>query len=76
MYKQESDSHVLREHMIFQKSHTTNLRDVRTLNMWGFELENIDIISKLQNVETISLSLNKICSLAPFLNAINCKIYT
>lgn len=62
----EETAHILRDCMIFQKTHTTNLRDVRTLNMWGFELSNIDIISKLQNAETISLSLNNITSLEPF----------
>lgn len=62
----EETAHILRDCMIFQKTHTTSLRDVRTLNMWGFDLSNIDIISKLQNAETISLSLNKITSLEPF----------
>ena len=57
---------VLREYMIFQKTHTQSLKDVRTLNMWGFDLHNVDIISDLENVETLSLSLNKISSLAPF----------
>ena len=65
MSKNES-SGILKEHMILQKTHTTNLRDVRNLNMWGFDLTNVDIISKLDNIETLSLSLNKISSLAPF----------
>ncbi|OHT03000.1 hypothetical protein TRFO_29700 [Tritrichomonas foetus] len=66
MNSQASQAGVLREHMIFQKTHTQSLRDVRTLNMWGFDLVNVDIISKLENVETLSLSLNKISTLAPF----------
>ncbi|KAK8852845.1 DNA damage response, detection of DNA damage [Tritrichomonas musculus] len=62
----QETAHILRDFMIFQKTHTTNLRDVRSLNMWGFGLSNIDIISKLINVETISLSLNNIDTLEPF----------
>lgn len=57
---------VLKEHMIFQKTRTQSLHDVNTLNMWGFELNNVDIIRSLVNVETLSLSLNKIASLSAF----------
>lgn len=57
---------ILKEHMIFQKTHTTSLADVRTLNMWGFELFDVSIVERLSNVETISLSLNKISTLKPF----------
>jgi hypothetical protein len=57
---------VLQEHMIFQKTRTLSLSDVRALNMWGYELENVAIISQLSNVETLSLPVNKISTLAPF----------
>jgi hypothetical protein len=57
---------VLQEHMVFQKTRTQSLADVRTLNMWGFELENVSIVSQMTNAETLALSVNKISSLAPF----------
>ena len=42
------------------------MADVKTLNMWGYELEDISVVSKLVNAETISLPINKISSLSAF----------
>lgn len=56
----------LKEHMILDKTHTTSLGDVRILNMWGYELTDVSVVQYLRNVETISLSLNKIRTLQPF----------
>ena len=64
---------ILKEHMIYQKTHTTSLADVRTLNMWGFELYDVSVIERMPNLETISLSLNKISSLKPFGYCYNLK---
>ncbi|OHT16706.1 Leucine Rich Repeat family protein [Tritrichomonas foetus] len=63
---EKSKQGILNELMIFQKTRTQNLLDVRTLNMWGYELEDVTILSKLTNAETISLPINKIRTLAPF----------
>jgi hypothetical protein len=52
--------------MIFQKTRTRNLADVSALNMWGCELEDVSIIAQMPNVETLSLPMNKISTLAPF----------
>lgn len=57
---------VLKPEMIYQKTRTQNLADVRTLNMWGYELEDVSIASHLVNAETISFPINKIRTLAPF----------
>ena len=71
---EEKSTHgILKEHMIFQKTHTQSLADVRTLNMWGYELYDVAIIDQMPNVETISLSLNKITTLRPFANCYNLK---
>lgn len=64
--EEKSTRGVLKEHIIFQKTHTTSLADVRTLNMWGFELSDVSIVERMPNVETISLSLNQINTLRPF----------
>jgi hypothetical protein len=61
-----STPRVLQEHVVFQKTRTQSLADVRTLNMWGHELENISIVSQMTNAETLSFAVNKITSLAPF----------
>lgn len=57
---------VLKAEMIYQKTRTQNLADVRTLNMWGYELEDVSIASNLINAETLSFPINKIRTLAPF----------
>jgi hypothetical protein len=57
---------VLQEHMIFQKTRTRNLTEVAALNMWVCDLESASIIGQLPNVETLSLPLNRISTLAPF----------
>ena len=64
---------VLKDHMVFQKTHTTNLADVKALNMWGFELSDVSIVEDMKNVETISMSLNRISTLQPFSSCYNLK---
>ena len=71
---EEKSSHgILKEHMILQKTHMQSLADVKTLNMWGFELFDVSIVENMPNVETISLSLNKISSLKSFAHCYNLK---
>ena len=64
---------ILLEHMVFQKTRTQNLADVKALNMWGHELEDVSIISRMVNAETIALPINKITTLAPFASCRNLK---
>jgi hypothetical protein len=56
----------LMEHMVFQKTRTQSLTDVRNLNMWGFELDNVSIVSGMTNAETLAFPVNHITTLAPF----------
>lgn len=63
---EKSTKGVLLAHMIYQKTRTQNLADVKALNMWGYELEDVSIIGRLTNAETIALPINKITTLAPF----------
>jgi hypothetical protein len=64
---------VLMEHMVFQKTRTQNLADVRSLNMWGYELDDVGIVSKMYNIETLALPINNISTLAPFAACKNLK---
>jgi hypothetical protein len=61
------------EHMVFQKTRTQSLADVKSLNMWGFELENISIVSKMTNAETLAFPVNHISTLAPFASCKNLR---
>ena len=64
---ESEDKHgTLKDVMIFQKTRTTNLKDVRQLNMWGYELFDVSIVSKLVNVEILSFPINQIKTLEPF----------
>jgi Leucine-rich repeat (LRR) protein len=45
-----------------------SLEDVRSLNLWGQGLSDLSIVTKMPNIEVLSLSVNKITSLAAFAN--------
>lgn len=64
---------MLTEEQVLSKCHVDNLSDVKNLNVWGNDIENIDIISQMNNVEIVTLSLNKISNLKPFANCPNLK---
>ena len=49
------------------------IEEIKTLNLWGNELEDISTISKLSNLEIASLSINKIKNLEPLKNLTNLK---
>jgi hypothetical protein len=66
-------NNTLHEHVIFMKTRAQALPDVRALNLWGYELEDVSIISQLVNLETLSLPINKITTLAPFASCRNLK---
>jgi hypothetical protein len=59
-------SKVLQDYMIFQRTKCQSLPDVLALNMWGCDLDDVSIISQMPNLETLSLPVNKISTLAPF----------
>ena len=60
------NNNVLTKEMILQKAKVDTLSKVLNLNFWGSELDDINIINELINVETITLSTNRIITLAPF----------
>lgn len=47
-------------------SHACSLDDVRSLNLWGQGISDVDLLASMPNVEVLSLSVNKIASLSPF----------
>lgn len=44
----------------------TVLPQVKNLNLWGCELDNVELLSSITNVEILSLSVNRIASLKDF----------
>ena len=64
---------MLTKELIQEKLPGKELSEIKSLTMWGNELENVDIIQELKNIEVVSLSLNKIASLQPFENLANLR---
>lgn len=49
--------------LIYQKTKQSELSQVKNLNIWGANLEDVSILQQCTNVETLSLSVNSISSL-------------
>ena len=52
--------------LVFNKTKSDNLNNIKNLNLWGNELEDLQLIERMPNLEVISLSVNKINSLRDF----------
>ena len=57
---------ILSENMVFSKTRTQDLRNVKQLNCWGSELTDVAIVRQMPNVVVLSLSVNNITSLVDF----------
>ena len=56
----------LTKELIIQKIRSDNFKNLKNLNLWGTNLEDISLLTQLPNLEIISLSVNKIRTLKPF----------
>jgi hypothetical protein len=63
----------LTKELIYLKSKNSNLSTIKTLNVWGCDLEDVSILQTMPNLEVISLSVNKIKTLKFFENLPNLK---
>ena len=52
--------------LVLMRSKADKLTNVKNLNLWGNELEDVAILKDMTNVQILSLSLNKISSLKDF----------
>ena len=57
---------ILSEAMVYSKTRTQNLNNVKQLNAWGSELTDVSIVRSMPFVQVLSLSVNKISSLEDF----------
>lgn len=57
---------ILSENMVYSKTRTQNLNNVKQLNAWGSELTDVSIVRSMPFVQVLSLSVNKISSLEEF----------
>lgn len=56
----------LKESLVFNKTKCETLSAVVHLNLWGSNLEDVSLVSEMDNVEIVSLSVNQISSLKDF----------
>ena len=63
----------LSRELIAQKVKSDRIESIRNLNLWGSNIEDISIIREMPALEIVSLSVNKIRTLAPFANLQNLR---
>ncbi|XP_021934511.1 uncharacterized protein LOC110837050 isoform X5 [Zootermopsis nevadensis] len=56
----------LTEEMVIARTRASDLSNIRKLNCWGSELSDVSLLRRMQNVEVLSLSVNKIGTLSDF----------
>ena len=62
-----------KEIILSKYSKYDNISEIKKLNIWGEDIEDISIISKMPNLEVLSLSSNKISSLFPLSYCLNLR---
>jgi Leucine-rich repeat (LRR) protein len=61
-----SANNPLTQELIIEKCKKNNFKEIKNINLWGSNLDDISIIRQLPNLEVVSLSVNKISTLADF----------
>ncbi|KAK3245010.1 hypothetical protein CYMTET_45402 [Cymbomonas tetramitiformis] len=56
----------LSEEVVLSKTKANSLDRIRNLNLWGSDLSDVSVIARMANVEVLSLSVNRVKSLAHF----------
>lgn len=56
----------LTKQMVLKRTKQTRLEDVRTLNFWGSDLDDVEVVRELPGVQVLSLSVNALTTLRPF----------
>ena len=67
----ENKGQILRESLVYARTKVQDLSHVKNLNLWGSELSDVSIVSLMDNVEIISLSVNHVDTLIDFSHCSN-----
>lgn len=62
--------------LVFTKTKSDSLQNIKNLNLWGNDLEDLQLIEKMPNLEVVSLSVNRICSLRDFSKCMKLQVFT
>ena len=63
----------LSRELVAQKVKSDRIESIRTLNLWGNNIDDISLIEEMPSLEIVSLAVNKIRTLKPFANLQNLK---
>lgn len=58
----------LTEEMVFMRTKCNRLELIKNLNLWGNDLDNIEVLRYMPNLEVLSLSVNRVSTLADLRN--------
>ena len=51
----------LSEELVLKRSKAESLDAVRTLNCWGCNLDDVELLSRLENLEVLNLRQDALC---------------
>jgi len=52
--------------LIHMKTKTNRIEQIKSLNLWGNDLEDVSIVQKMTSLEVLSLAVNQITTLQDF----------
>lgn len=58
----------LTKELIIKNCQTDRLTNIKKINFWGNDFDDLSVLHELPNIEIVSLSQNKISSLKEFAN--------
>ena len=59
-------SNPLTKEIVLEKCKKDHFKDIKNINLWGSDIDDISLIRQLPNLEVVSLSVNKIDTLSHF----------
>ena len=62
-----------KEFILSKYTKFSDITELKSLNIWGEDLQDISIISKMPNLEILSLSSNRISTLSPLSTCLNMR---
>ena len=62
-----------KEYILSKYQKYSDLTEIKNLNIWGEDIQDISIITKMPNLEVLSLSSNNISSLSPISSCLNMR---
>ena len=62
----KNSSNPLTRDLIVNKCKNDNLKEIKNINLWGCDLDDMSMLRQLPNLEVASLSVNKIAQMSDF----------